>query len=78
MTQLVNLHNITLRSAYQLHVLVFHICLYKFLFSANRSHFLGELRFQNDALYESLGYENLRLIDIVIFEVKHPGMREPP
>ena len=78
MTQLVNLHNITLRSAYQLHVLVFHICLYKFLFFANRSHFLGELRFQNDALHESLGSENLRLIDIVIFEVKHPGMREPP
>ena len=74
MTQLGNLHNIILRSAYRLHVLVFHICLYKFPFFANPSHFLGELRFQNDALNESLDYGNLRLIDIVIFEVKRPGL----
>ena len=74
MTQLGNLHNKILRSAYRLHVLVFHICFYKFPFSANRRHFLGKLRFQNDTLNESLDYGNLRLIDIVIFEVKRPGL----
>ena len=54
-----NLHNIILRPAYRLHVLVFHICLYKFPYFANHSHYLGEFRFQNDALNESLDYGNL-------------------
>ena len=59
MTQLGNLHKLIWRSAYQLYVLLFKICLYNFPFFANHSYFLGEIRFQNDALHGSLDYENL-------------------
>ena len=74
MTQLDNLHNIISRSADRLHVLVFHICLYNFSFFANHSHFLGELRFQNDPLHESLDHGNLtkylsRIVNIAIFDI---------
>ena len=54
-----DLYNIISRSAYRLHVLMFHICLYNFLFFANHSQFLGELRFENNALLESLDHGNV-------------------
>ena len=58
MTPLGNLHNKISQCAYWLHVLVFHTCLYNFPILTD-SHFLGELRFKNDALQKSSDYGNL-------------------
>ena len=66
-THLSNLLNIISPSTYRLHVLVFNICLYNFPFFGQSQSFSGELRFQNDALYESLDYGNSRestLVDL--------------
>ena len=56
MAQLGNLHN---------------IFFYNSTFLANNNHFLGELRFQNDTLSESLDVVKVhcRLIDVVIFNI---------